>query len=64
MKRNFYLKLLESIIFIAICTILFTIIQNIDLLSNENFDYRNLIFIYLGWWVGETIIYLYNKYQN
>ena len=64
MKRNFYLKLLESIIFIAICTILFTIIQNIDLLSNENFDYRNLIFIYLGWWVGETIMYLYNIYQN
>ena len=64
MKRNFHLKLLESIIFIAICTILFTIIQNIDLLSNENFDYRNLIFIYLGWWVGETIMYLYNKYQN
>ena len=64
MKRNFHLKLLQSIIFIAVCTILFTIIQNIDLLSNENFNYQNLIFIYLGWWVGEVILYLYNKYKN
>ena len=65
MKRNFHLKLLQSIIFIAICAVLFTIVQNFDFVSVENFHYENLIPMYLGWWIGEAIVYIYDKkYYN
>ena len=64
MKRDFHLKLLQSIIFIAICAVFLTIGQNFDFIPVENMQYQNLIPMYLGWWVGETIFYFYDKRKS
>lgn len=58
-KRDFRLRLIQSILFVLIMTIFFTIGQNLDFVPQENVKYENLIYVYLGWWVGELLLYLF-----
>ena len=60
---KFRAKIIQCIVFMLIMTIFFTIGQNLDI-NSEILQYENLIFIFLGWCLGEVFNYFLDKYKS